>query len=200
MSRYTGPRVKKMRALGVNLPGLSRKTVDKRPYPPGQHGQARKRVSEYGVRLMEKQKLRVNYGISEVQLRSLFAEAAASRAVTGDKLLELVERRLDNVVFRAGFAPTIPAARQLVSHGHITVNGKRVNIASYRIQRGDVVGLRQRSKDNAQVLESLKSSPHRPDWITFTEDTRTATVNQLPTAQSVPFELNVQLVIEYYAR
>lgn len=200
MSRYTGPRVKKMRALGVNLPGLSRKTVDKRPYPPGQHGQARKRVSEYGVRLMEKQKLRVNYGISEVQLRRLFAEAAASRSVTGDKLLELVERRLDNVVFRAGFAPTIPAARQLVSHGHITVNGKRVNIASYRAQRGDVIGLRQRSKDNAQVLESLKSSPHRPDWITFTEDTRTATVNQLPTAQSVPFELNVQLVIEYYAR
>lgn len=200
MSRYTGPRVKKMRALGVNLPGLSRKTVDKRPYPPGQHGQARKRVSEYGVRLMEKQKLRVNYGISEVQLRRLFAEAAASRSVTGDKLLELVERRLDNVVFRAGFAATIPAARQLVSHGHITVNGKRVNIASYRAQRGDVIGLRLRSKDNAQVVESLKNSPHRPDWITFAEDARTATVNQLPTAQSVPFELNVQLVIEYYAR
>jgi len=189
-----------MRALGVNLPGLSRKTVDKRPYPPGQHGQARKRISEYGVRLMEKQKLRVNYGISEVQLRRLFAEAVASRSVTGDKLLELVERRLDNVAFRAGFAPTIPAARQLVSHGHLLVNGKRVNIASYRVQRGDVVSVRLKSKDNASVLESIKSTPHRPDWISFNDENRSATVNALPTAQSVPFELNVQLVIEYYAR
>ncbi|RYZ60910.1 MAG: 30S ribosomal protein S4, partial [Proteobacteria bacterium] len=121
MSRYTGPRVKKMRALGVELPGLSRKKIERRPYPPGQHGQARKKVSEFALRLHEKQKLRYNYGIGERQLRGLMTEALSSKTAPGKKLIELLERRLDNAVFRAGFALTIPAARQLVAHGHVLV-------------------------------------------------------------------------------
>ena len=140
MARYKGPRVKKLRALGVDLPGLSRKSRERRPYPPGQHGNVgHKKTTEYGRRLMEKQKLRFNYNVSERQLRRLVKEARSSKTATGQKLLELLESRLDNVVFRAGFAPTIPAARQLTGHGHVTVNGKRVDIASYRVKQGDVI-------------------------------------------------------------
>ena len=129
MGRYTGPRVKKMRALGVELPGLSRKSIAKRPYRPGEHGQNSQRLKDYALRLIEKQKLRYNYGLSERQLRRIVREAVRSKAKTDDKIVELLERRLDNVVFRGGLAPTIPAARQLVNHNHITVNDKRVNIA-----------------------------------------------------------------------
>ena len=140
MSRYTGPRVKKMRKLGVNLPGLSRKTMDRRPYPPGEHGGKRqKRKSDYANQLMEKQKLRLNYGVSERQFRRYMVEARQSKTPTGDKLLELLERRLDNVVFRAGFAPTIPAARQLVNHRHIRLNGHKADIPSIRVKVGDVI-------------------------------------------------------------
>ena len=131
MSRYTGPRLKKCRALDVDLPGLTRKRR-KRTYRPGQHGPGfRRKVSDYGRRLMEKQKIRFNYGLGERQLRRLVSDARRSQLSTGDKLMELLERRLDNVVFRAGFTPTIPAARQLVNHGHILVNGRKASIPSF---------------------------------------------------------------------
>ena len=202
MARFKGPRVKKMRALGTDLPGLSRKTIDRRPYPPGQHGKVgRRKVTEYGRRLKEKQKLRFNYGVSERQLRRLFAEARRSKKSTGEKLLELLECRLDNAVFRAGFAPTIPAARQLVSHGHIRVNGKRVNIASFRVKLNDELSLREKSKKMACVTESMEAPALlRPTWIEFDEKEKTARILDLPGIDAVPFSIDVQLVIEYYSR
>ena len=202
MARFTGPRVKKMRALGVDLPGLSRKTIERRPYPPGQHGQARRRkMSDYRRQLIEKQKLRFNYGVSEKQFRRIVSEAKASKAPTGKKILELLERRLDNVVFRAGFAPTIPAARQLINHGHITVNGKRVDIASYRIKAGDVVRPRQKSLRLASITAALEElSLARPEWVEFDAAKLTARLTGTPDASSVPFPIDVQLVVEYYAK
>lgn len=201
MSRFTGPRVKVMRALGLELPGLSRKTIERRPYPPGQHGQNRRRkISDFGRQLKEKQKLRFNYGLSERQFRRLFAEAKASKLATGQKLLELLERRLDNVVFRAGFAPTIPAARQLVNHGHITVNGRRVDIASYRVNPGDVIRPRKRSLGLAAITNSLEElSLTRPDWMSYDAKKLVAQITAVPTADSVPFPVDVQLVVEYYS-
>ncbi len=201
MARYRGPRVKKMRALGVNLPGLSRKLIDRRPYPPGQHGKVgRRKLTEYGKRLLEKQKIRFNYGISERQLRRLVSEAKRSKGDTGEKLMELIESRLDNVVFRAGFAPTIPAARQLVSHGHLLVNGKKVNIPSFRVKVGDVISLREKSKNLQCVEEAWQTAHWRPDWLEIDENEKTAKMISLPTLDSVPFPLDIQLVIEYYAQ
>jgi small subunit ribosomal protein S4 len=201
MSRYIGPRVKKMRALGIELPGLSRKKTERRPYPPGQHGQGRRKLTEYGVRLIEKQKLHFNYGVTERQLRRLVAEALASKAATGDKLLELLERRLDNTVFRSGFAPTIPSARQLVCHGHILVNGKRVDIPSYRIQQGDEITLKDKAKENAHVKEALaQTSLQRPTWVEFDESKLTAKVQGLPDETSVPFPIDVKMVVEFYSQ
>ena len=135
MSRYTEPRVKVMRALGVDLPGLSRKSMQARPQPPGQHGTKKNssRKSEFGLQLMEKQKLRYNYGLTEKQLRRIVGEAKRLRGATGDKIVELLERRFDNLVFRAGFAPTIPAARQMIGHGHFELNGRRATIAIKQI-------------------------------------------------------------------
>lgn len=202
MSRYVGPRVKKMRALGVNLPGLSRKTMEKRPYPPGQHGQnRRKKQSDFGKQLMEKQKLRVNYGISERQFRRIVTAARSSRDDTGQKILELLERRLDNAVFRAGFAPTIPAARQLVNHGHILVNGRRVDIASYVVDERDVIRPRDKSINLASVVDSLSAmSLLRPNWMEYDESRRLVKVTGRPDATSVPFDIDVQLVVEYYSK
>ena len=137
MARYTQPRLRRVRALGVQLPGLTTKNSETRPYPPGQHGQARRgKASEYALRLREKQKLVFNYGLSEKQMRRIVEEARKTKGNTGEVILTLLERRLDNAVFRAGFAQTIPAARQLVSHGHIRINGKKVDIASYRVRVG----------------------------------------------------------------
>ena len=191
-----------MRALGVDLPGLSRKNTERRPYPPGEHGgRTRRRESVYGVQLKEKQKLRFNYGISERQFRRLIKKARSSKTETGLKLLELLERRLDNVVFRAGFAPTIPAARQLVNHGHFTLNGKKVDIASISVSEGDVIAIRERSK-SLKVIEAALEQPSLsvPEWLSYDGETRVAKITSLPTRDSVPFPIDVQLVVEYYAR
>ncbi|MCB9555634.1 MAG: 30S ribosomal protein S4 [Deltaproteobacteria bacterium] len=202
MARYTGPRLRKMRALGVDLPGLSRKSLERRPYPPGQHGQRRRgRVSDYGRQLVEKQKLRYNYGVGERQFRRLVKEAKASKMATGEKLLELLERRLDNVVFRAGFAPTIPAARQLTKHGHFMVNGRRVDIPSYRVRVGDTLTIRPRSQELACIKESLAAPALTvPDWLEFDSGQVAARVAALPDSGAVPFDVEVQLVVEYYAK
>lgn len=202
MARYTGPRVKKMRALGLHLPGLSTKSNERRPYAPGQHGNVgRRKYTEYGLRLQEKQKLRWNYGVSERQLRTLFAHAKSSKTSTGQRLLELLESRLDNVIFRAGFAPTIPAARQLVNHGHFLVNNKRVDIPSYSIKQGDTITLRNRSKKLACVEGSLQSpSLLLPDWIDLDVEERTFTINSTPDPETVPFDIQIQLVIEFYSK
>jgi small subunit ribosomal protein S4 len=202
MARDKGPRLKKMRALGVNLPGLSRKSMKHREFPPGEHGQARRRKpSDYALQLKEKQKLRFNYGLGERQFRRLVAEARRGRKAAGDQLLEFLERRLDNVVFRTGFAPTIPAARQLVNHGHITVNGRRVDVSSFRVKEGDVIRPREKSlKLDVIATSLLEISLMRPDWIDFDEKTLTAKVAALPSPDSVPFPIDVSSVIEYYAK
>jgi len=191
MARYKGPRVKKMRALGMDLPGLPRKTIERRPYPPGQHGKVgRRKITEYGRRLHEKQKLRYNYGINEKQLRRLVKEARRSKIATGEKLLELLESRLDNVIFRAGYAPTIPAARQLVSHGHIRINGRRMDIPSYRVSVNDEISLREKSK-KLQCIEETIEAPVlvRPEWIDFNDKERSTRVADLPNPDSVPFPI-----------
>jgi small subunit ribosomal protein S4 len=191
-----------MRALGVDLPGLSRKSIERRPYPPGQHGQNRRRkVSDFGRQLKEKQKLRFNYGIGEKQMRRYVAKARASKLAAGDALLSLLESRLDNAVFRAGYAPTIPAARQLVNHGHFTVNGRRVDIASYQLQPGDVIRPRERSLTLAAITTSLEElSLARPEWVEFDAKKLTTRIKSAPTADSVPFPIEVQLVVEYYSK
>ncbi len=199
MSRYTGPRVKIMRALGVELPGLSPKKMDKRPYPPGQHGQARKKLSEYARRLQEKQKLRHNYGVTERQLTRIVREAKAAQTATGHALISLLERRLDNVVFRAGFARSIPAARQLVNHGHVEVNGRRVDIPSFRVARGDVVGIREKSRTLVPVeLGLAPPGAAELSWLAVDRAARTARLQDLPDETAIPFPIEIQLVVEYY--
>lgn len=202
MSRFTGSRVKKMRALGIDLPGLSGKTISRRPHPPGEHGLKRRRKpSEYSLQLKEKQKLRFNYGLNERQFRSLVKEARNRKEPTGESILRLLESRLDNMVFRAGFARTIPGARQLINHGHIQVNGKPVTIASYRIKVGDVVEPSNRGANMKAIAESFeKVRLNRPDWMEVDAKKRVAKVLGLPDPESVPFEVDVQLVIEYYAK
>ncbi|WP_374326786.1 30S ribosomal protein S4 [Azonexus sp.] len=201
MSRYTGPRLKVLRALGVDLPGLSRKSMQERAQPPGQHG-ARKvtaRKSEFGLQLMEKQKLRYNYGLTERQLRRAVADAKKHRGATGDKLVELLERRLDNMVFRAGFAPTIPAARQLVSHGHFQLNGRRVTIPSIRLRVGDAFGPTEAGSKIDLVRATLEDPVlERPEWIALDSAT-TARLSHLPGGDAAPFPLDLQRVVEYYA-
>ena len=205
MSTYRGPRVKRMRALGCDLPGLSRKTRERRPHPPGQHGDRRRRKdSDYGRQLKEKQKLRYNYGIGERQLRRLVTKAKSSKSETGKKIVELIERRLDNVVFRAGYARTIPAARQLVSHGHICLNGRKTDVPSVTVREGDVITLRDRAnkqKTNLTVVdESLETiGMPRPEWMEFEGPTKTTTIKGMPEESSIP-DLNIQLVVEYYAK
>jgi small subunit ribosomal protein S4 len=201
MSRRTGPRVRAMRALGVALPGLSGKSYERRPYPPGQHGQARRKLSEYGLRLQEKQKLCRNYGVTETQLRRLMVAARKVTGPSGEKLLELLERRLDNVVFRAGFARTIPAARQLVNHGHVTVDGQPVDIPSYCTREGQVIALRERSR-TLTCVEGALQTPRSlgADWLAVDASAKTATLKALPNRPSVPFTVNEQLVVEFYAQ
>ncbi|NML27689.1 30S ribosomal protein S4 [Zoogloea dura] len=200
MSRYTGPRLKVMRALGCELPGLSRKSVGERDYPPGQHGQRARRKSDFGIKLMEKQKLRMNYGLTESQIQRLFREAKRAKAPTGGKLLELLERRLDNVVFRAGFAPTTVAARQLIRHKHVILNGRVVNIPSIRVAPGDAIALSERGQRIPMVRESLEQpSLAVPEWLAFNGQVAAATMTRLPEADEVPFPVEVQHVVEYYA-
>lgn len=198
----TGPRLKIMRALGVDLPGLSRKTIETRPTPPGQHGMkaTRRRKSDYGVKLQEKQKLRFNYGLTERQMRKLILEARKGNTPTGEHFLQLLERRLDNVIFRAGFAPSIIAARQLVSHRHVTLNGRSVNIPSIRVKLGDEVALKASSLKIAMVVETMaRPALDRPEWLQLEEATKAVKVAHLPDADQVPFPIDVQQVVEYYS-
>lgn len=202
MSRFTGPRLKVMRALGIDLPGLSRKTIEARPTPPGQHGNkaSRKRRSDFGVKLLEKQKIRFNYGLTETQMRRLILDARKGKEPTGERLLQLLERRMDNVVFRAGFAPTVIAARQLVNHGHLMLNGKPANIPSIRLNVGDEITIKAKSKNIPMVVDTIKQpSLERPEWLAWEADKQVAKVAHLPAMTDVPFPVDVQLVVEYYA-
>jgi len=203
MSRYTGPRRKVMRALGLDLPGLSRHSIEGNPNPPGQHGlqKANRKKSEFGMQLMEKQKLRFNYGVSETQLRRIVEEAKRTKGATGNRIIELLERRLDNLVFRAGFAPTIPAARQMVNHGHIQLNGRRVTIPSIRVRSGEVFGPSASGKRLDLLQASLKDPAlERPEWIALDSQEQSARLTHHPEgAEAAPFPVDLQRVVEYYA-
>ena len=203
MSIKIGARLKIMRALGIDLPGLSRKSITNRTNPPGQHGpnSGRRRKSEYGLALMEKQKLRFNYGVSERQLRTMMVRARRKDGPSGQILLQMLECRLDNVVFRAGWAPTIPAARQLVSYCHILLNGKRASVASIRLKSGDQVSVRNRSQAMSMIVNtSMLPSLERPEWLDYDEMKFTAKVTRLPEADEVPFPIEIHLVVELYAK
>lgn len=200
MSRYRGPRLRIVRRLG-DLPGLSRKTP-RRAYPPGQHGQNRKKRSEYAVRLEEKQKLRFNYGLSEKQLLRYVRRARRAAGSTGQVLLQLLEMRLDNTVFRMGMAPTIPAARQVVNHGHITVNGRVVNIPSYQCRPGDVIGVRNQDHSRKMIETNLMypGLANLPSHLEFDKNNLVGKVNGVVDREWVALQINELLVVEYYSR
>lgn len=200
MSRYRGPRLRITRRLG-DLPGLTRKAA-KRSYPPGQHGQARRKRSEYAIRLEEKQKLRFNYGVSERQLVRYIKKARAQDGSTGTNLLKLLENRLDNVCFRLGLAPTIPGARQLVNHGHVTVNGRMVNIASYQCKAGDALAVRERKGSRRLATDNLEfpGLANVPPHLELDKNKLTAKVVGGCEREWVALEINELLVVEYYSR
>lgn len=200
MSRYRGPRLRIVRRLG-ELPGLSRKSP-RRAYPPGQHGQARRKRSEFAIRLEEKQKLRLNYGITEKQLVRYVKKARRATGSTGQALLELLEMRLDNTVFRLGMAGTIPGARQLVCHGHVTVNGQVVDIPSYQCRPGDVVAVRDRERSRKLVQGNMEfpGLANVPSHLEFDKNTLTGKVNSVIEREWVALQINELLVIEYYSR
>ncbi len=200
MSRYRGPRLRVVRRLG-DLPGLTRKTP-RRAYPPGQHGQARKKRSEYAIRLEEKQKLRFNYGITEKQLLRYVRKARRATGSTGQSLLQLLEMRLDNTVFRLGMAGTIPAARQLVNHGHVTVNGRVVDIPSYQCRAGEVISVTNRERSKRLVQQNLEfpGLANLPSHLEFDKNNLTGKVNGVVDREWVALQINELLVVEFYSR
>lgn len=202
MARYTGPRTKKSRSFGESIFGYD-KNFEKRKYAPGQHGNSRKRSSqsEYAIQLKEKQKAKYTYGLLERQFSKTFEEASRRHGVTGENLLRLLELRLDNTVFRLGLAPTRMAARQLVSHKHITVNGKIVNIPSYSLRVGDVVSVRDKSKTIDMILESLKlSRAKKYNWLEFNPDSLEGRYLELPSRDQIPENIKEQLIVELYSK
>lgn len=205
MGHFHTPIVKLSRREGINLAETEKvqKYLDKRPYGPGQHGQRRtQRPSDYKVRLREKQKLARLYGVSEKQFRNLFEEATRVPGVTGTVFLQLLERRLDNVVFRLGLASTRRQARQFVGHGHVLVNGKRVDISSYRVKIGDEISLAERSRQMGFVLENMENAKRRRGypWLSFNPDAFSGTFTRLPAREDLALPINENFIIEYYSR
>ncbi|MBW8243425.1 30S ribosomal protein S4 [Muricauda oceani] len=201
MARYTGPKTKIARKFGEAIFGDD-KSFEKKNYPPGQHGNNRRRgkKSEYAIQLMEKQKAKYTYGILEKQFRNLFAEAKRKEGVTGEVLLQLCESRLDNVVFRMGISPSRRGARQLVSHRHITVNGEVVNIPSYSLKAGDVVGVREKSKSVQSIVDSLANNSSVYEWITWNSEKKEGTYVAVPERLQIPENIKEQLIVELYSK
>ena len=205
MTKRTAAKYKLDRRMGENIWGRDKSPVNRRDYGPGQHGQRRKgKMSDYGTQLRAKQKLKGYYGdLTEKQFRKIFAEAERVRGDTGELLIGLLERRLDAVVYRAKFVPTIFAARQFVNHGHVTVNGQRVNIPSFRVKEGDVIAVRDRSRQLASVLEASQLAERDvPDYLEVDHSKMTATFVRMPGLADVPYAVQMEphLVIEYYAQ
>lgn len=201
MARYTGPRTKIARKFGEPIFGED-KVLTKKNYPPGQHGlNKRRKTSEYGVQLREKQKAKYTYGVLEKQFHNLFDKASRSKGITGEILLQLLEGRLDNVVYRLGIAPTRAAARQLVLHRHIVVNGKVVNIASYAVQPGDVIGVREKSKSLEVIADALAGFNHsKYPWLEWDESTKSGKLLHVPTREDIPENIKEQLIVELYSK
>ncbi|MDF2788698.1 MAG: ribosomal protein, partial [Neobacillus sp.] len=200
MARYTGSSWKISRRLGISLSGTG-KELEKRPYAPGQHGpNQRKKLSEYGLQLQEKQKLRHMYGVTERQFRNLFDKAGKMGGVHGENFMILLESRLDNVVYRLGLARTRRAARQLVNHGHILVDGSRVDIPSYRLAAGQTITLREKSRNLVAVKEAIEVNNFVPDFLTFDADKLEGTFTRSPERSELPAEINETLIVEFYSR
>ena len=201
MARYTGPKTKISRIFGEPILGNG-KYLTKNSNPPGQHGAARKRktLGEYALQLKEKQKAKYTYGVLERQFRKTFEEASRLKGVTGENLIKLLEARLDNTVFRLGIAPSRPAARQLVSHKHITLNGEVMNVPSYSCKPGDVIGLKDKSANNSTVLSNIKGKNPKFSWIDWNENEKKGTFIAFPERESVPENIKEQLIVELYSK
>ena len=202
MARYTGPKIRQSRRFGEALTKKAEKYLAKRNYRPGQHGQNPQRVSEFGMQLREKQKAKVVYGLMERQFRRYYEMASKKVGVTGDALLQLLELRLDNVVFRLGFATTRPQARQLVSHGFFEVNGRKVNIPSYQVKVGDEIKVRE-TKKNSQYMKNIAqalANAKTAEWITLDAKNFSGKVLSKPSRDQLDSSLNTQLIVEYYSR
>lgn len=201
MARYRGPKSKIARKFREPIFGAD-KVLEKKNYPPGQHGPSKRRgkQSEYAIQLAEKQKAKYTYGILEKQFENLFNRASRAKGITGENLLKFCESRLDNVVFRLGIAPTRSGARQLVSHRHITVNGKLVNIPSYIVNEGDVIGVREKSKSLEAITSSLSSHPVKSEWLDWDKQTMTGRFIKTPERQQIPENIKEQLIVELYSK
>ncbi len=199
MSRYTGPSWKLSRRLGISLTGTG-KELERRPYAPGQHGNSRRRkLSEYGLQLQEKQKLRHMYGLNERQFATLFNKAGKNKeGKHGENFMILLERRLDNIVFRLGLATTRRQSRQLVNHGHILVDGKRVDIPSYEVSVGQVISVREKSKDMAIITNAVEALFGRPEFITFDSEKLEGSLNRLPVRDELTADIDEAYIVEYY--
>lgn len=208
MARYRGPVCRLCRREGMKLflKGdrcyTDKCAIEKRNYPPGQHGQARPKTSGYGLQLREKQKAKRVYSVLETQFRNYFHKAERKTGVTGTHLLVLLERRLDNVVYRLGFAPSRNAARQLITHGHLKVNGRKVNITSYQLRQGDMVELIEKSKKIEWIKESMESAQHRgiPQWLELTPEKFVGVVKSVPTRDDITLPIQEQLIVELYSK
>ena len=200
MARYTGPNNKKARRVGFSILENG-KDIARRPYGPGQHGAARKgKLSNYGIQLKEKQKVRFMYGLNEKQFRKTFKEAAKFKGIHGEDFLKLLESRLDNIVYRLGFASTRRGARQLVNHGHILVDGKKVDIPSYRVKVGSTISLKEKSKDLKVVKESLEKVTKRVEFVTFDQSKLEGKYVRLPQRNELNADINEALIVEFYNR
>lgn len=201
MARYIGPKSKIARKFGEPIFGPDR-AFEKKNYPPGQHGSSkrRKKQSEYGIQLQEKQKAKYTYGILEKQFRILFDKAVHKKGITGEILLQLIESRLDNTVYRLGIAPTRSAARQLVGHRHITVNGEVVNIPSYLLKVGDIIGVRERSKSLETISSSLEGRVNRYSWLEWDSEKMAGKFMSYPTREDIPETIKEQLIVELYSK
>tara|TARA_B100001287_G_C22684824_1_gene532687 strand:- start:1536 stop:2141 length:606 start_codon:yes stop_codon:yes gene_type:complete len=201
MARYTGPKSRIARRFGEPIFGPD-KALTKKAYPPGQHGNQRRRgkQSEYGMQLMEKQKAKFTYGILEKQFSNLFKEALRQKGITGENLLRMCEMRLDNVVFRLGIAPTRRAARQLVTHNHITVNGDNINIPSYALKPDDIISVRERSKSLEVINNSIASNKTQMEWLEFNTETKIGKVLAAPERIQIPENIKEQVIVELYSK
>jgi len=208
LARYTGAVCKLCRREGMKLFLKGERCYkdkcgfEKKPFPPGQHGQARKKVSDFGTQLREKQKVKRLYGVLEKQFRIYFDKATRMQGITGENLLQLLERRLDNIVYRSGFAGSRKEARQMVGHGHFLVNGKPVNIPSYLVKAGDVVAVCEKSRENSRIKECLETAEGRgvSEWIALDKPNYKASVNRMPARDDVGYEIQEHLIVELYSK
>ncbi|MDY0319181.1 MAG: 30S ribosomal protein S4 [Candidatus Cloacimonadaceae bacterium] len=205
MARYTGPKAKVCRRFGENIFGTNKydRILAKRKYPSGQHGRMmRRKMSDYGIHLREKQKLRLTYCLMEKQFKNYFTKAAKASGVTGDNLMQLLERRLDNVIYRLGFASTRMQSRQFVTHGHFMVNGKKVDIPSFLVKAGDIIEVRPKSRGMKMLVEAMErsetTSPY--SWLTVDKENMRGSFDQIPVASEIPVSVDLRLIVEFYSK